>query len=57
MLLGAETPPAQFFGWSFYAGECTGAAPADKTHQHDCDLDNGKEGSDPEVSWLLWALG
>ena|SRR5271156_5732526 len=36
-----------------YAGECTGAAAADKTDQHDRDLDNGKEGSDPEVSWLL----
>lgn len=53
MLLGGETPPAQFFGWSFYAGECAGAAAANKADQHDGDLDNSKEGSDPEVSWLL----
>jgi hypothetical protein len=57
MLLGGETPPAQFFGWSFYAGEYAGAAAANKADQHDGDLDNSKEGSDPEVSWLLWALG
>lgn len=53
MLLGAKTPPAQFLWWSFYAGECTGAAAANKADQHDRGLDYGKEGSDPEVSWLL----
>lgn len=40
---------AQFFV-ELYAGECTGAAAADNADQHDRDLDNGKEGSDPEVS-------
>jgi hypothetical protein len=52
VLLGAKTPPAQSFV-ERYADEPIGATAADKVDQHDRDLDNGREGSDLEVPWLL----